>query len=293
MNNELISVIMSTYNESASEVNQAVESILTQSYKKIELIIICDNPQNIEVIEYLDTINDKRVKVFVNNKNIGLVKSLNRALKYANGDYIARMDADDISMHYRLERQIEFIKKNDLSIVGGALQIIDENGNIMNRKMKFPINDSKIKKCILYGSCIAHPTWLVKKNVYSELGGYREILYCEDYDFLLRAIYVKNYRLGNLNDVVLKYRIREKSISNANSIDQYLIRRYLKRKRKTIYLIDENNVYDYMKSEVYVKEKSKYVKYLQNKKERKFTIVFNAYLYEDILEKIVLKWREL
>ena len=72
MNNELISVIMSTYNESASEVNQAVESILTQSYKKIELIIICDNPQNIEVIEYLDTINDKRVKVFVNNKNIGL-----------------------------------------------------------------------------------------------------------------------------------------------------------------------------------------------------------------------------
>lgn len=293
MDKELISVIMSTYNETLMEVRQAVESILSQTYQKIELIIISDNPKNLEVIDFLKAIKDNRVKVFYNEQNMGLVGSLNKALRYSKGNYIARMDSDDIAYKDRLEKQLKYMKKNDLSIVGGALELINENGNVVKNIMKFPTSEFKIKKCILWGSCIAHPTWLVKKNVYSELGGYREIAYCEDYDFLLRAIYIKGYSLGNVDDIVLKYRIRQNSISNSNNIDKYLVRRYLMKKRKQIQLLNDKDILEYRKSDQYIKDRRKYVKYIEDKKSKLFYIIFNKYFYLDILEKVVLKWREI
>ena len=92
---DLISVIMSTYNESLDEIKKSVESVLGQTYKRIEYIVVLDNPQNTEIKSYFKTLSDSRIKLIENKTNVGLVRSLNKALQIANGTYIARMDADD------------------------------------------------------------------------------------------------------------------------------------------------------------------------------------------------------
>lgn len=105
---EKISVIMSTFNEKLEWVKEAIDSIINQTYRNIEFIIIVDNPNNIELKNMLEQycIEDDRIKIIVNEFNIGLVKSLNKALKICSGEFIARMDADDISVKYRLEKQL-------------------------------------------------------------------------------------------------------------------------------------------------------------------------------------------
>ena len=120
-----VSVILSAYNEEECWFREAVESILNQSYENFELILILDNPNNtlLEGIinEYAN--KDNRIVYIKNEKNLGLVKSLNKGLEYARGKYIARMDADDISLSDRFEKQIRCFKEdNSLSIVGGNIK---------------------------------------------------------------------------------------------------------------------------------------------------------------------------
>ena len=104
----MISVIMSTYKEDEELLRESIESILNQTYKDIEFIIILDYPDNEihqkVICEYAS--KDKRVHFYINQKNLGLTKSLNRGISLCTGDYIARMDADDISLSDRLEKQL-------------------------------------------------------------------------------------------------------------------------------------------------------------------------------------------
>ena len=99
-----VSVIMSTYKEPIEWIQQSVDSILNQTYKNLEFIIIVDNPEYAELVSLLNDYadSDDRISVVVNNNNIGLVKSLNKALSFCTGEYVARMDADDISLPERL-----------------------------------------------------------------------------------------------------------------------------------------------------------------------------------------------
>ena len=109
----LVSIIMSTYKEEEIFLRQAIESILNQSYKDFEYIIILDNPDNnlhIRIIkEYANL--DKRIKFYVNEKNMGLTASLNKGLGLAKGKYICRMDADDISINKRIENQKRYLEE--------------------------------------------------------------------------------------------------------------------------------------------------------------------------------------
>ena len=110
----LVSVIMSTYKEEEIFLRQAIESILDQTYKDFEYIIILDNPDNdlhIKIIEEYTNI-DKRIKFYINKKNIGLTASLNKGLELAKGIYICRMDADDISISNRIENQKKYLEEN-------------------------------------------------------------------------------------------------------------------------------------------------------------------------------------
>src|SRR5699024_5552594 len=116
----LVSVIMSVYNETETELALAIESILNQTYKDIEFIIVLDAPDNelvLKLIKKYQT-SDDRIKIIINNQNQGLAKSLNTGIKSSSGEYIARMDADDISFKNRLDVQISFLEKNaDYDIV--------------------------------------------------------------------------------------------------------------------------------------------------------------------------------
>ena len=222
------SVIMATYKESIECLKQSIESIINQTYNDFEFIIILDNPNNKEHIAFINdyVCKDERIKFYINDKNMGLTNTLNRGLKLAEGKYICRMDADDISELYRMEHQKKYLEENDFDLIGGISQMIDEDGNTIYSIKKVPTNFKKIKKCIKYNQVISHPTWFGKKEVFDKLNGYRNMPLCEDYDFTLRAI-LQGFKISNVNECVLKYRMTKDSISRSNLFEQYLFARYI------------------------------------------------------------------
>lgn len=296
MNQPLISVIMSTYNETQQELNESVSSILKQTYNNIEFIIIDDAPDNMMLRDFLSSINDERVRIYHNTHNIGLVASLNCALTHISGEYVARMDADDIAFPERLERQLEYMVTNNLDMIGCDVQLIDATGKIIQQRMHFPSNERKILKCIPWGSCLAHPTWLVKTSVYKELNGYRNVHSCEDYDFIVRAIATKRLRLGNAPFIGLQYRLRKEGVSMRNSARQHLLRNYISSNRRNIQNLTENDILTYEKSPKFEREVIKYERFIWTKKHKKSLSVFalfgNKYFYSYMIEKAFLIWRE-
>ena len=113
------SVIMATYKESIDCLKQSIESIINQTYNDFEFIIILDNPDNKEHIAFINdyVCKDERIKFYINDKNMGLTNTVNRGLKLAEGKYICRMDADDISELYRMEHQKKYLEENDFDLI--------------------------------------------------------------------------------------------------------------------------------------------------------------------------------
>jgi len=225
----LVSVIMSVYNEKEKWLMEAIESILKQSYINLEFIIILDNPDNNKLNDIIRFYckKDIRIRYFKNEKNIGLVKSLNKALSYAQGEFIARMDADDISMPDRFEKQMGYFNKHpDVDFMGGRCINIDEEGNELYRDESIPKEMRLIKTCLLNVDFINHPTWFFKKKCADKNKGYREITCAEDYDFLLRLI-TNGFKLANSNEFLVRYRIRSSGISKSNSLQQLLYSKHV------------------------------------------------------------------
>lgn len=123
-----VTVLMSMYNTPLEQLKESIESILNQTYKNFEFLIIDDGSKK-ECVNLVKSYNDKRINLVRNEQNIGLEKSLNKGLKLAKGKYIVRIDTDDIAYTDRIEKQVDFIKKNsEYSIVGSKAEIFDENG---------------------------------------------------------------------------------------------------------------------------------------------------------------------
>ena len=225
----LVSVIMSVYNEPESILRSAVESILKQTFKDFELIIVMDSPENETnkgiLSEYSKA--DGRINLLFNEKNEGLTFSLNKALQHAKGKYIARMDADDVSLPLRLELQKDYLEKNSLDFIGGYVQTISQAGEIINNCIKVPVDNSRIRKKMLVNNCVFHPAWFLKKSVFDDIGNY-DTKYVEDYEFILKAM-KKGYVFGNIPQVVLQYRMSADSISRSSLFVQYLRMRWLQK----------------------------------------------------------------
>ena len=300
--NPKISVIMSVYSETVDELSSSIDSIIKQTYQNIEFIIVDDNPKNKNIKTVVHKIKDPRIKFIENKKNVGLVQSLNKAISQATGCFIARMDADDISKRNRLEDELHYVERNKLDVVGSFLEIIDENGVVRKESMNFPTTASHVKFFMRWGSCLAHPTWLVRREVYQKLNGYRNIPSCEDYDFILRAI-AHGYKVGNIPKVELSYRIRQSGVSKSHESQQFLLRDYLARNRKRIDLLTEESIAKFLESREFqkqLKQLSHYKKLKQIlKKEsgiKKIKAVAeipgNRFFWRDIVEKITLILRE-
>lgn len=229
MKQELISVIMSVYNEEEPWLRKSIESILKQTYKNLQFIIVLDNPFNNTLIKLLDEYQkqDQRILILKNEKNIGLIASLNRALQHAQGKYVARMDADDISLPNRLQEEMSVMYKQNVDFVISSISFIDEKDHLLGTPDSENMNTAFFAEIMKYGNFSIHPTWLVKTKIYQDLHGYRELKYCEDYDFILRALEqgVTCYRM---KDVLLKYRIRGSGISKTYSVEQDLKAKYLR-----------------------------------------------------------------
>ena len=255
------SVIMATYKESIECLKQSIESIINQTYNDFEFIIILDNPDNKEHIAFINdyVCKDERIKFYINDKNMGLTNTLNRGLKLAEGKYICRVDADDISELYRMEHQKKYLEENDFDLIGGISQMIDEDGNTIYSIKKVPTNFKKIKKCIKYNQVISHPTWFGKKEVFDKLNGYRNMPLCEDYDFTLRAI-LQGFKISNVNECVLKYRMTKDSISRSNLFEQYLFARYITKQYSEGKVSEVEEAKAYVKKNLSDKNAKRYLK---------------------------------
>lgn len=219
MNHELVSVIMPVYNP-GKFLSKSINSILSQTYKNIQLVII-DDGSNRETKNALSTIIDKRVKIISNDKNMGLVTSLNVGIQNCDGNFIARMDADDISMIDRIEKQVNYLlKNNEIGVLGTHAQIINSNGKVVG-SLKPVRTHSFISSNLLFGSCIIHPTVMFNlKNVDRKDLQYNEnFKHAEDYELWLRLI--KKYKFQNINLQLLQYRKHNSNISKIFAQEQF------------------------------------------------------------------------
>ena len=268
----MITVIMSTYKEDERLLRESIESILNQTYKDFEYIIILDYPDNDvhkSVIEEY-ALKDDRIHFYINETNMGLTDSLNRGLSLCHGEYIARMDADDISLPDRLERQMKYLEKNHYDLIGGITEMINENGSLLYSIKSVPTDPKKINKALRYSQCIAHPTWLGKKEVFEKNAGYRHMPLCEDYDFTLRAV-LNGFVISNLNEPVLKYRMTSNSISRSNLFEQYLYMSYITNEYKNNCIASVDKAYAYVQQHLNEKDSNKYLK---------ANVIFNRMLQE-------------
>lgn len=197
-----VTVLMSVYHENRKQLKESIESILNQTYKEYEFLIINDG-ENKELIELINKYNDKRIIIENNITNIGLEKSLNKGIKMAKGKYILRMDADDIAYKNRIEKQLNFIKKHkEYKVVSSRAELFDENGVYGESKRKGKIE----KEDLIKGTPFIHPTMIIDKSVLLEIGGYPEYKRVEDYAMVMN-LYAHGYIGYVMQDILLKYRM--------------------------------------------------------------------------------------
>ncbi|CAM1352043.1 glycosyltransferase [Tenacibaculum ascidiaceicola] len=212
-----VSVIMSVYAEPIEWIKEAINSILNQTFKDFEFIIVNDNPIRKENIMLLNNFKslDYRVVILKNDKNIGLTKSLNKAIEISKGKYIARMDADDISLPTRFEKQVDFLEMNEDHIVCGT------NIKCFEYKDTTVVYPEDKFMFLFLKSPFAHPT-VMFRNLQKEKGG--KIKYNEDFKYAQDyELWSRLYKLGrfyNLQEVLLKYRVSEQQISKEKLSEQ-------------------------------------------------------------------------
>ena len=211
-----ISVVISVYN-GEKHLRESVESVLNQTFTDFEFIIVNDGSTDAS-LEIIKSYDDERIQIINNEENIGLTKSLNKALKQAQGEYIARQDADDISLPNRLELQLEFLEKHpEVALLGTGVYVINENGDTVEKRIMHP----KPKKSLLKGNRFIHGSVMFRKSVIDELGAYNETLkYSQDYELWLRMS--KKYDVRNLTAPLYKLRMHRDSILSRKMEEQQM-----------------------------------------------------------------------
>ncbi|MEM9914603.1 MAG: glycosyltransferase family 2 protein [Planctomycetota bacterium] len=206
-----ISVLMCAYN-AQRYLAETMRSVLNQTFEDFEVVVVDDGSTD-ETPRILDTFaqSDPRVRV-ITGPNAGIPQAANVGLAACRGEFIARIDSDDIAKPRRLETQLAYMKNNDLVACGTWHDLIDERGRLL-KLLKTPIDDATIQDRALKGhGSICNPTSMIRKQPFAELGGYSEDLpVAEDLDSWLRLGEVG--KLGNVPECLAQYRLHSHSIS--------------------------------------------------------------------------------
>lgn len=223
MNRIKVSVVMSVYN-GEKYLREAVESILSQTFKDFEFIIINDASTD-NTSKIVNSFNDQRIRILHNRKRLGLTKSLNKGIRKAQGEYIARMDADDVSLSKRLKEQVKFMDKNPkIGACGTAIKVIG------NTQYTFypPINNDQIKATLLFENCIAHSSAIIRANIFTQDKLYYNTKYLQSQDYNLWVRISKRYQLANLDRILVLHRVHNSQISKRKTSRQKAYAFYVK-----------------------------------------------------------------
>lgn len=196
--------------------NEALESIEWQSFCNFEIVVVNDGSTDRTSDILAEAAHrDSRYRIF-SQTNRGLVSSLNFGISQAKGDLIARMDADDLMMPRRLERQVRFMRSHpNVAAAGSAIYLIDEAGERLYVH-RYPCGVEIVREELSLRSSLAHPSVMMRRSAVMAVGAYREALrHCEDYDLWLRLS--EAYDVDNLPDVLISYRVHAGSVSHRHS----------------------------------------------------------------------------
>lgn len=211
MKNPKVTVLMSVYN-GEKYLHEAIDSILNQTFSDFEFIIVDDGSTDM-TNNIIRSYKDTRIKVLKNPTNIGLTKSLNIGLQKAKGEYIARMDADDISFPERLCKEVNYLDHNPkYAVVGTFAEIIDSESNEIGKEER-PTSSFQIKKLLKVGNCFAHGSVMIRKKYLYETGFYDETFKrSQDYDLWLRM--AQKFQLANIPQYLYAWRNHRDNIEN-------------------------------------------------------------------------------
>lgn len=207
-NNPLVSVLIPTYN-SEKYIKDTLEGILNQTYDNLEIVVI-DDASTDKTLDIVRKYTDKRIKLFLNNKNLGISGNMNKGIKLSNGKYLAIMDADDWSYPYRIEQQVNLMEDNPKVVLcSGYMDICDEDLNFINTR-SYPTTDKNIRKAIVRYDPISHPAsmWRVSKLIKTSLYN-KNFPICRDYDLIVRISEFGEFQ--NISKSLIKYRVRKDS----------------------------------------------------------------------------------
>ncbi len=212
-----ISVLMPVYN-GEKYVKEAVDSVLNQSFKDFELIIV-DNHSTDNTVNIIKSYTDPRIKIIENSENKGLIGSLNIGLKECSGTYTARLDHDDIALPHRFETQFKFMDTHpEIDLVGSWTECIDTKGKSF-KISRNPSNPMVIKYELLFNNVMFHSSIFFKTELIKSNGGYStDFVHSEDYELYSRPN--KELACSNIQEVLFKLRIHSDSITGSNDSQQ-------------------------------------------------------------------------
>lgn len=207
-----VTVLMSVY-DGTKYLREAIDSILGQTYTGFEFLIINDGSTD-DSFDIIESYGDPRIRVFHNKTNLGLTKALNKGLRLARGEYIARMDADDISLPQRLEKQIEFLDRNqDIGICGTFTETIGSVDGIW----KYPMDHAYIRSRMIFANSFAHSSVLLRTSILKE----HKIFYDESFrfsqDYELWVRLSRHTKFANLPDILVLHRVHNESVGTAHN----------------------------------------------------------------------------
>ncbi|MBR1754842.1 glycosyltransferase [bacterium] len=211
-----VTVLMSVYNTEENFLREAIESILNQTFKDFEFLIINDGSTN-NAEEIIKSYNDSRIRYVLNEKNLRLIASLNKGLDLAQGEYIARFDSDDISRPERLEKQVKFMDDHpSVGLLGTQYQ------SFPKKRISDGLTDNKLIKesLLVQSNQLGHPTVMMRTSVLREhnLKYDKDALHVEDYKLWLDMSEVTD--IANLDEILLDYRRHGGSICSNNAVKQ-------------------------------------------------------------------------
>jgi len=215
-----VSVILPVYNGEAY-LKEAIDSILAQTFTDFELLVINDGSSDGSE-RIITSYTDQRVKHVKNERNSGLVFSLNRGVKEARGTFIARMDADDIALPERLEKQVAFLQSNEADIVATRVKLIDAFGNSLPDWVedRDHITRDEIRRYLRRNNCIAHPTVMGRTALFRSYPYRFRQHYSEDYDLWLRMA-ADGLRIEKLAEPLLLHRILTTSFTRSKKTNLF------------------------------------------------------------------------
>lgn len=205
-----VSVLMPIWNTKEEHLREAIESILNQTFKDFEYLILNDSPDNTRLDEIVASYNDSRIQYKRNENNMGITPSRNKLLKMAEGDYIAIFDHDDVSEPTRLEKQVAYLDSHpEVGVVGSCARTYPQKAACYI----YPKNDDTIRELMMDACSILHPASMIRKSVLIEHSICYEEEYtpCEDYRLWLRLMEFTKFH--NIQEALFNYRVHDTNTS--------------------------------------------------------------------------------